>query len=101
MIVAAGELGRSAAEDAAMRTAFLCCLAIAALPGCSGDGKSNLERRYDGVQTGMTEEQVIGVMGPGRSVTAAEVNTYAEHLKFDTKEFPSDAKWVQWDGELQ
>lgn len=71
------------------------------LAGCRGDGKSDLERRYEQVRTDMTEDQVTGILGQGRVVTAAALATYAEHPKFDTKNFPATTKWLQWDGKVQ
>lgn len=86
-----------------MRVAIISAVlgSLAVLPGCGKSGKSDLERRYEQVQTGMTEEQVADILGQGRVVTAAELATYAEYPKFDPKEFPPETKWVQWDGNLQ
>lgn len=81
--------------------AVLSCLVLAVVPGCGGNSKSDLEQRYEQVRTGMTEEQVAGILGQGRAVTTAELATYPEYPKFDTKEFPPDTKWMQWDGKLQ
>ncbi len=88
-----------------MRAAFIRaaigCFVLAVLPGCGGGRTSDLERRYERVQTDMTEEQVAGILGQGWVVTATDLATYPEHPKFDTKEFPPDTKWVQWDVKLQ
>jgi hypothetical protein len=66
------------------------------LAGCGGSGKSELERRYDGLKLDMTAEQVTAVMGEGKPVTAAEIAAYPESPKLDMTGLPGDARWVRW-----
>ena len=78
-----------------MRLATVACVALLWLTGC-GDGKSDLERKYDQLKLDMTAEQVKAVMGEGKPVTAAEVAAYPEHPKLDMTGLPEDARLVRW-----
>ncbi len=69
--------------------------------GCSGNGKTDFQNRYERIQTGMTEQQVTDILGPGKVTPAAELATFSEYPKLDPKEFSPNVKWVKWDGNLQ
>jgi hypothetical protein len=76
----------------------LACLVV----GCNSQpSKSSFETKYDHVKLGMTEEQVITILGQGREVKAREIAVYAESPKLQPKDYPADTKWMQWDGEMQ
>jgi hypothetical protein len=63
--------------------------------GCQ-DGKHNLERKYDKLKVGMTDKEVSGIMGSGKSVTAEEIAAYAEYPKLDLAGLSGDTRWVKW-----
>ena len=78
-----------------MRGPLLIGIALLPLTGC-GDGKHELERKYDRLKLDMTAEQVTAIMGQGKPVTAAEIAAYPEHPKLDTAGLPEDTRWVRW-----
>ena len=78
-----------------MRLSLLMGAALLTLAGC-GDGKHDLERKYDRLKLDMTAEQVTAVMGEGKPVTAADIAAYPEHPKLDMTGLPDDTRWVRW-----
>ncbi len=78
-----------------MRLSLLTVLSLLMLCGC-GDGKHELERKYDRLKLDMTAEQVTAVMGEGKAVTTAEIAAYPEHPKLDATGLPDDTRWVRW-----
>ena len=80
-----------------MRLSMLMGTALLTLVGC-GDGKHDLERKYDRLKLDMTAEQVTAMMGEGKPVTAADIAAYPEHPKFDMTGLPDDTRWIRWGG---
>ena len=78
-----------------MRLSLMMGAALVTLAGC-GDGKHDMERKYDRLKLRMTAEQVTAVMGEGKPVTASDIAAYSEHPKLDMTDLPDDTRWVRW-----
>jgi uncharacterized lipoprotein YajG len=84
-----------------MQSRLLGLLAIGAasllLAGCKGgDQKHELERKYDQLKVDMTADEVTGIMGEGKPVTATELAEYPEYGQLDLTDLPKDIRWVRW-----
>jgi hypothetical protein len=71
------------------------------LTGCGGDRKSALEQKYHRLTFGMSHQEVVAILGPGRQVTAAQIAAVPEYPKLDTTGLREDTVWYVWDGSLQ
>lgn len=78
-----------------MRLSLLVGVALLTFAGC-GDGKHDLERKYDQLKLDTTVEQVTAIMGDGEPVAAADIAAYPEHPKLDMTGLPDDTRWVRW-----
>lgn len=78
-----------------MRLSSLLGAACLLVLGC-GDGKSDLERKYDKLKVGMTDKEVTAIMGSGKPVTAEEIAAYLEYPKLDLSGLSGDTRWVRW-----
>jgi hypothetical protein len=77
-------------------------LGVVSLTGCGGgDRKSDLEQKYHRLTLGMSQQEVVAILGPGRKVTAAQIAAVPEYPKLDTTGLPEDTVWYVWDGNLQ
>lgn len=78
-----------------MRFLPILILALIAITGCQR-AKHELELKYDTLTIDMTYDQVIAIMGEGKSVSTKEFSLNPEYSNIDTTDLPADIRWVRW-----
>ncbi|MCE2797536.1 MAG: hypothetical protein LW816_19600 [Planctomyces sp.] len=82
-----------------LTTLIVLCFVFVTVRGCTRPAAPEWEVQFDKLQLGMTEQQVVAIMGPGKRMTTEQLNQYDFFPKQDPANLPDDVIWIRW-GEL-